>query len=657
MSSGGWVLRAVLGAIGWAWLGLGLAQAGVVPPIRPDLTLDTSATVTVSLYQLDSTLPAAASVTLQSPSRCTTSGTSFYKDVTDCWLPEWNPVNLGKSVYVVVNGSADPATLVPPAGTPTFPLAPGTANPFLAALTTSAYSGQCTNFGSGAEPDFLPLGPATTLPTSASTSVVGYELKPTDCGGIAVIQVGSLKFLTVPNPQPSLATSTGPVTGQVYELKPTDCGGIAVIQVGSLKFLLPKDGSATVAANGLPDLWETIYGGSLDPATDIDIGPAASSPVGDGISTFDEYRGFIVSGTQTRTDPKHKDLFLHVVNPADGVTSGSCGTSCYGGGTATYPAPTAPSATLTVPATAGTPGAIATFTTSSGVFSNAHVRGEIIGNAGGRARIVAVTGPTSATAAITQAFPPTASLSQGSWKLNESLFALVYTLVASQRLHLLGYAPGATNVLTNEWVDNFVSLIPAQTLNISDSVTDRTVNSNRLYGPIQKGVRAMEALNTNSSSVLGWSFGVASPNEAGNVVVFTQRIINYMNSLMNATGVTTLKYSTASLVNGAWTWSTAIPVPDGDPAIAQDGVATSPGVRNFILSKAFQFYTGHEIHHSLDLTPGVQGTAKTTYGNHFAPGTGDCLDQAITTTAKSGTVTFYLPSVCGTVDQAQFLIH
>ena len=284
MSSGGWVLRAVLGAIGWAWLGLGLAQAGVVPPIRPDLTLDTSATVTVSLYQLDSTLPAAASVTLQSPSRCTTSGTSFYKDVTDCWLPEWNPVNLGKSVYVVVNGSADPATLVPPAGTPTFPLAPGTANPFLAALTTSAYSGQCTNFGSGAEPDFLPLGPATTLPTSASTSVVGYELKPTDCGGIAVIQVGSLKFL------------------------------------------LPKDGSATVAANGLPDLWETIYGGSLDPATDIDIGPAASSPVGDGISTFDEYRGFIVSGTQTRTDPKHKDLFLHVVNPPDRVTTGTCAT-------------------------------------------------------------------------------------------------------------------------------------------------------------------------------------------------------------------------------------------------------------------------------------------------------------------------------------------
>jgi hypothetical protein len=295
------------------------------------------------------------------------------------------------------------------------------------------------------------------------------------------------------------------------------------------------------------------------------------------------------------------------------------------------------------------------------VFSNAHVRGEIIGNVSGRARIVAVTAPTSATAEITQAFPTTpTSLSSGAWKVSESLFALVYTLVAPERLHLLGYAPGATNpITTNEWVDNFVSLIPAQTLNISDSVTDRTINSNRLYGPVQKGVRVMEALNTNSSSVLGWSFGVASPNEAGNVVVFTQRIINYIDSLI--VSATTLKYSTASLVNGVWTWSPPILVPDGSPTNAQAGVATSPGVRNFILSKAFQFYTGHEIHHSLDLTPGVQGTTKTTYGHHFAPGTGDCLDQAITTTSRSQggtvTVTFNIPSLCGTADQTQFLIQ
>jgi len=53
----------------------------------------------------------------------------------------------------------------------------------------------------------------------------------------------------------------------------------------------------------------------------------------------------------------------------------------------------------------------------------------------------------------------------------------------------------------------------------------------------------------------------------------------------------------------------------------------------------------------------VQGTSKVSYGNHWAPGTGDCMDQAITTTSKSGTVTFYIPTTCGISDEAQFIIH
>jgi hypothetical protein len=212
--------------------------------------------------------------------------------------------------------------------------------------------------------------------------------------------------------------------------------------------------------------------------------------------------------------------------------------------------------------------------------------------------------------------------------------------VAPERLHLLGYVPGRANApVSDEWTDNFVSLVPAQTLNIGDSVTDRVINSNRLYGLAQKGVRVMEGLNISSSSVLGWSFGVASPNQAGNVVVYTQRILNYLNGLL-ATATAGVKYSTASIVNGAWTWSTP--------------VAVTP---DFIRSKAFQFYTGHEIHHSLNLTPDVQGTSKTSYGHHFAPGTGDCLDQAITTTSKSSVVTFYIPSICGTADETSFIIR
>jgi hypothetical protein len=601
MTSRGWLTGGLLAGLVWMWLGLGLARAGTVAPTDPvTLKLLDSSAITISLYQLDSALP--ATVSLQSPSRCITSGSPFYRDVTDCWMPEWSPAGGGKSVYVVVSGSTAAPTLVPPRAGVSFPLASGAPNPFVAGLTTSAYPGQCTNLGSGTEADFTPLGPAVVLQISSASSVVGYELKPNDCGGMAVVQVGNAKFI------------------------------------------LPRDGTATVAANGIPEVWENLHGGTLDPGGDIDIGPVATSPIGDGLSTFDEYRGFIVSGKQIRTDPRQKDLFLRVVNPGDSnagvfVTSASCGTSCYGGGTAMYPAPSSPNATLTVPGAAGTVGAIATFTTSSAMFSTAHVQGEIIGSNGGRAIIVEITDPSNARGQITRAFSA-GSLPANSWQLRESLFALAYVSIPPERLHVLGYALGSTNApRTTEWVDNFDSFVPAQTLNITDSVTDRVVNLNRVYGGPQKGIRVMEGLNTAALSLLGFSFGVASPNQAGNVIVYTQRIISYIDSLLPA-GTTTIKYSFASFVNGVWTWSPPVTVN-----------------RDFILSKAFQFYTGHEIHHSLSLTPGVQGTSKVSYGNHWAPGTGDCLDQAITTTSKSGTVTFYIPGTCGTVDQASFIIR
>ena len=190
-------------------------------------------------------------------------------------------------------------------------------------------------------------------------------------------------------------------------------------------------------------------------------------------------------------------------------------------------------------------------------------------------------------------------------------------------------------------MDTFVSLTPPSsgpaTLSTSDSVSDRTINRNRLYGAAQKGLRVMECLDTHSPSLLGWAFGVGSPNAVGNVLVYTQNIIDHITSLaFNAT----LMYSTASLVSGTWTWSRPMAVD-----------------LNFIISKAIQYYTAMEVLHSLNLTPSVQGTNKTSYGHHFAPGTGDCLDQTITTTSKSGTVTFYIPSLCGSADLGTFLLQ
>src|SRR5206468_1798449 len=297
----------VLGAVGWIALGWGGAQAGTIFPTDPNtkMTVVPTPLVTVSLYQLDSDLPAAT--TLQSPSRCITTGTAFYRDVTDCWLPEWKPTG-GKSIFVVVNGSTNVPTLVPHAVVPAsaLPLSPTATNPFVAELTTSAYPGQCTNVGSGPEDDFTLNSASSTLPTSPTTSVAGYRLTPNDCGGMAVIQVGNLKFI------------------------------------------LPKDGTATIPANGIPDVWENLYGGALNPGTDADIGPIGTSLCCDGIATFDEYRGFIVSGNQIRTDPTQRDLSLRLMNPVCPGTS--TGTGLLGGGTTTYPTPTSLSATLTLPA-------------------------------------------------------------------------------------------------------------------------------------------------------------------------------------------------------------------------------------------------------------------------------------------------------------------
>jgi hypothetical protein len=93
------------------------------------------------------------------------------------------------------------------------------------------------------------------------------------------------------------------------------------------------------------------------------------------------------------------------------------------------------------------------------------------------------------------------------WQLQRVSLALVYNLVSPERLHLWA-TPRRRNVSTTEWVDNFVSLVPSQILNISDGVTDRIDQPpTRLYGAAQKGVRVMEGLNVNAPPCSVWSFG------------------------------------------------------------------------------------------------------------------------------------------------------
>jgi hypothetical protein len=200
-------------------------------------------------------------------------------DVTATWLPE-----PGETVQIVVNGVAIPSiSIVFNAATAGNPIA----NP---GLTTSAYPGQCTNFNN-----------PVLAANAADFQLSGNNLTSTDCGGMAVIQVTAA----------SLATP--------------------------LTFILPQDSNF----NGIPDIWESTFcpaNACLTGREDADASPGNAN-IGDGIAAFDEYRGFIVSGAHVRTDPRQKDLFVHVVNPqclAAGTDPLASTASYLGGGPTTF---------------------------------------------------------------------------------------------------------------------------------------------------------------------------------------------------------------------------------------------------------------------------------------------------------------------------------
>jgi hypothetical protein len=172
------------------------------------------------------------------------------QDVTAWWLPKPG----GPEVEIVVkdfNGIVQPAnfTLVSPSGDD--PIVNG-------ALTTSAYPGECTNFGSTTDPDFTLDGPI---------------LIPEDSGGMAVVQV-------------------------------------SIIGAPSFFVIIPQDDDF----DGIPNIYEEhCPSGDCIREDDIDTGPEADSPIGDGIANIDEYRGFRASGEYVRGNPERKDLFVHLV--------------------------------------------------------------------------------------------------------------------------------------------------------------------------------------------------------------------------------------------------------------------------------------------------------------------------------------------------------
>lgn len=569
-----WIIAAVVGMLVWIGIGLGGAHAQVIPPVLLTAPFPpiASPSVTVSIFQ----------------------GST---NVTGTWLPEPDqPVTL--KVFVDnVEATATISLVAPINANPI--VGSGSAASPSPTLTTSAYPGRCTNFDNA----------AALVAASPDFTLSGNVLTPTDCGGMAVIQVTGV--------------AGGPFT-----------------------FILPQDSDF----DGLPDIWEAKYcpagatqNTCLTATADDDPPPVILSVSlnGDGIAVFDEYRGFMVSGIPTRTHPQQKDLFAHLVNP-------QCGSPSL---LTTYPTDETPAATLTLSATSGSS---VTFTASTAVFNPSHLGGEIIAGTA-RATITAFVSTTAVTGPVTQSFAST-SVASGSWTIRPSLVGNVNNLIPGTRIHLLGYTPGGTNGTTNEWVDRFFQYTvatgfeykptPDATPQTTAPADDRQINKNAVYpvldtvigNTIQRGVRITECLDESVSSPLGVA-GRGSPNHDVEVLLFTTRIVNSMNNAISAGGTKLLKYST--YLNGAW----QTPASLGAPSLSAN---------NFLISRAMLFYLAMEVGHSVRLTPTVISTNKATYGYHYAPNSGDNLDQAIQTKVSSQANTFWIPSIFNTTGQGQF---
>jgi hypothetical protein len=81
----------------------------------------------------------------------------------------------------------------------------------------------------------------------------------------------------------------------------------------STQLIVPKDDNN----NHIADDWEkknVSPNFSTDPASDEDMVPEGAGP-GDGLSLYEEYRGFMVRGKYLRTDPSKKDLFIYSSAP------------------------------------------------------------------------------------------------------------------------------------------------------------------------------------------------------------------------------------------------------------------------------------------------------------------------------------------------------
>jgi hypothetical protein len=200
-----------------------------------------------------------------------------------------------------------------------------------------------------------------------------------------------------------------------------------------------------------------------------------------------------------------------------------------------------------------------------------------------------------------------------------------------------------------------------------------------------KGLRLVECLDQTYTSPVGLTqffpavaagpaVEVGSPYDRMEITLFSQRLYNDFQVMLtkaSSKGVTSV-YSTCALqgtcvyyqtytISGTTVTATT---PTNRYAPPNQAVNCPPNAgspcltinRNFIASKQLQQVVAHEIGHGVSLIPKIQIT---TYGPHYAPATGDILDQRVVAkdSSKLNGLLYSIPTVFGPKSDACFQIR